>query len=170
MSCRLLIYVRRKVKLLSNSTPKIPSRFCWVGFDIEKLYWKHREVFAQLFLFPMRRNSVLSGFSFSLFINIHDWTEAKHDCKPFSAAAEYTPPPPMQRKHTADYHQHRANLELHLMISFSTTGRCADDCVCPDCTGWQDQTSYRWAGAGTVVHIIHRWASPRPSEIYDRVI
>ena len=38
--------------------------------------------------FPIRRNSVLFGFSFSLFVNIHDWTEAKHDCKPFSAAAE----------------------------------------------------------------------------------
>ena len=36
----------------------------------------------------MRRNSVLSGFSFSLFDDIHDWTEAKHDCRPFSAAAE----------------------------------------------------------------------------------
>ena len=39
-------------------------------------------------LFPIRRNSVLSGFTFSLFVDIHDWTEAKHDCKPFSAAAE----------------------------------------------------------------------------------
>ena len=29
----------------------------------------------------------LSGFSFSLFIDIHDWTEAKHGCKLFSAAA-----------------------------------------------------------------------------------
>ena len=38
--------------------------------------------------FPIRRNSVLSGFSSSLFVNIHDWTEAKHDSKPFSAAAE----------------------------------------------------------------------------------
>ena len=39
-------------------------------------------------LFPIRRNSVLSGFSFSLLVDIHDWTVAKHDCKPFSAAAE----------------------------------------------------------------------------------
>ena len=38
--------------------------------------------------FPKRRNSFLSGFSFSLFIVIHDWTEAKHDCKLFSAVAE----------------------------------------------------------------------------------
>ena len=34
----------------------------------------------------MRRNSVLSGFSFSLFVNIPDWTEAEHDCRPFSAS------------------------------------------------------------------------------------
>ena len=38
--------------------------------------------------FPIWRNSVLSGFSFSLLVDMHDWTEAKHDCKPFSAAAE----------------------------------------------------------------------------------
>ena len=30
----------------------------------------------------------LFGFSFSLLVDIHDWTEAKHDCKPFSAATE----------------------------------------------------------------------------------
>ena len=36
----------------------------------------------------MRINSVLSGFSFSLFIDIQDWTEAKHNCKPFSVAVE----------------------------------------------------------------------------------
>ena len=38
--------------------------------------------------FLIKRNSVLSGFSFSLVVDIHDWTEAKHDCKPFSAAGE----------------------------------------------------------------------------------
>ena len=38
--------------------------------------------------FPMRRNSVVSWFSFSLFVDIHDWTEAKQDCRPFNAAAE----------------------------------------------------------------------------------
>ena len=32
-------------------------------------------------LFPIKRNSVLSGFSFSLFMDIND-------CKPFSTAAE----------------------------------------------------------------------------------
>ena len=38
--------------------------------------------------FPIMRNSDLSGFSFSLLVDIHHWTEAKHDCKPFSAGAE----------------------------------------------------------------------------------
>ena len=41
------------------------------------------------FSFPIRRNSVLSGFSFGLLVDIHDLTEAKHDCKPFSATAQY---------------------------------------------------------------------------------
>ena len=36
--------------------------------------------------FPIRNNSIICGFSFSFFV--HDWTEAKHDCKPVSAAAE----------------------------------------------------------------------------------
>ena len=58
----------------------IASRFCWVRFNNQKLYWKHRKIFALL--------RFLSGFSFSLFVDIHDWTEAKHDCRPFSAAAE----------------------------------------------------------------------------------
>ena len=39
-------------------------------------------------LFTIRRNSVSPGLSFSLFFDIEDWTEAKHDCKPFSVAAE----------------------------------------------------------------------------------
>ena len=30
----------------------------------------------------------MSGFSFSLFVYLHEWTEAMHNCKPFSAAAE----------------------------------------------------------------------------------
>ena len=40
--------------------------------------------------FPIRRNSALSWFSFSLVVNIHEWTEAKLDGKPFSAAAQST--------------------------------------------------------------------------------
>ena len=54
-------------------------------------------------LFPIRRNSVLSGFSLSLFVDIHDWTEAKHDCKTLSDAAEF----PDEKEYRAGYHQHR---------------------------------------------------------------
>ena len=39
--------------------------------------------------FPIWRNSVLSEFSFSLFVDIHDWTEDQLDGKPLSAAAEF---------------------------------------------------------------------------------
>ena len=54
-----------------------------ISFDTEKLNRKHWEVFAPLSFIPNKEE-----FSFSLFIDIHDWIEAKHDCKPFSAAAE----------------------------------------------------------------------------------
>ena len=51
----------------------------------------------------MSRNSVLSGFGFSLFVDIHDWTEAKHDCRSSSAATDF----PDERKYTAGCHQLR---------------------------------------------------------------
>ena len=47
-----------------------------------------RGIFFTVHSFPIMRNSVLSGFSFNLFVLIHDWIEAKHYCKLFSAAAE----------------------------------------------------------------------------------
>ena len=78
--------MRVEVEVFVEDHSKIAGRFCCVSFNTEKLYWKHRKIFAPL---PyMRRYSVLSGFSFSLFVDIHDWIEAKHDCRPFSAAAE----------------------------------------------------------------------------------
>ena len=43
--------------------------------------------------FPIRRNSVLSGFSFSLLVDIHDWTEAKHD------TGQARPATPAENKH-----------------------------------------------------------------------
>ena len=47
---------------------------------------KHREIFALLSFVPIRENCfILSGFTFDLFIFIHDWTEAIHACKPSSA-------------------------------------------------------------------------------------
>ena len=54
----------------------------------------------------MRRNSVISGFSFSLFVDIRDWIEAKHDCRPFSAAAE-SPDEKEIYSWLAGYRQHR---------------------------------------------------------------
>ena len=75
----------RKVQFLSNITPKI---LCRVSFDTEKLNRKHREVFALLSFVPGKEEFSLSGFSFSLFVNIHDLPEAKHDCKSFRATAE----------------------------------------------------------------------------------
>ena len=52
----------------------------WTGWKYEwvNYWWK-----------PIRKISVLSGFGFILFVDIDDWTEAKHDCIPFSAAAEF---------------------------------------------------------------------------------
>ena len=67
---------------------KITSRFSRVSFDTEELNGNIERHLLRCPSFPMRRNSVLSGFGFSLLVDIHDWTEAKHDCKPFSAAAE----------------------------------------------------------------------------------
>ena len=81
-------YVWVEGEIFVKNYPKIPSRFSRVSFDTEKLNRKHREVLALLSFVLIRRNSVLSGFGFSLFVDIHDWTEAKHDCKPFSAAAQ----------------------------------------------------------------------------------
>ena len=66
---------------------KISSNFC--GFvSTSKSSTGSREIFALLPFVPDEENSVLSGLSFSLFTVIHDCTEAKHNCKLLSAAAE----------------------------------------------------------------------------------
>ena len=67
---------------------KIASRFCWVSFNTQSSIGNINRYLLHCRSFPMRRNSVLSGFSFSLFVYIHDWTAAKHESGPFSAAAE----------------------------------------------------------------------------------
>ena len=67
-----------------QDSPKILSRFCWIRFNTEQLNKKHEEIVAC-------SNKAEFSFicvHFQLFVDIHDWTEAKHDCKPFSAAAE----------------------------------------------------------------------------------
>ena len=68
-------YIWAKGEILSNITPRSS-----IG-NIERYLLRCRS-------FSIRRNSVLSGFSISIFVDIHDWTEAKHDCKPFSATEE----------------------------------------------------------------------------------
>ena len=70
---------------LSSITPSFPNRFCLVTFDTKKLNRK-QEVFALLSFVPKKEHSSL--IRVNLFINIRDWTEAKHDCEPFSAAVE----------------------------------------------------------------------------------
>ena len=59
---------------------KIPSRFCWVSFDTEKLNRKHTDVFALLSFIPNKEE-----FSFTLAIIPTMYT--KGNCK-------VQPPPP----------------------------------------------------------------------------
>ena len=49
---------------------------------------RERERFAPLPVTAMKRNFALSGFSFGLSTNIHDWTKATHNYELFSAAEE----------------------------------------------------------------------------------
>ena len=75
-------------KIFVKYYSKILGSFCWVSIDTEKVNRKHREVFAPLSFLPDKEEFRFSRVQFSLFIHIHEWTEAKHNCKPFSAAAE----------------------------------------------------------------------------------
>ena len=93
----------QKVKYLSNITPRFRADLAGLVLTPRSVIGNIDKYLLRCRSFSIRRNSVLSGFSFSLFVDIHDWTEAKHDCKPFSAAAES----PDARKRTAGCHQHR---------------------------------------------------------------
>ena len=53
-----------------------PSRVC---FHIHQGDREHSKIFFRCFLWPMRRNTVSSGFNFSLFDDIQFWTEARQD-------------------------------------------------------------------------------------------
>ena len=78
--------------------PRFWADFAVLVFDTKYLSGKQRYLLrCPLFLM---RNSVLSGFSFSLFIDIRDWTKAKHDCKPLLQQNHL-----MQRTHKARCHQ-----------------------------------------------------------------
>ena len=60
-----------------------------LNFDTKKINRKYREILPPLSVVPNKEKfSFFSGFGFSLFINIRDWTEAKHYCKAFGAAVE----------------------------------------------------------------------------------
>ena len=73
---------------MSNVTPRFQVDFARLALTLEKSKGNIERYLLRCLSFPIRRNSVLSGFSFSIFVNIHEWTEAKYDCRPFSAAAE----------------------------------------------------------------------------------
>ena len=76
------------MKVSSSTTPRFRADFAGLGFTPKSSMGNIERNSLHCRSFPIRRNSVLSGFSFGLFINIHDWTKAKNDCKPFSATAE----------------------------------------------------------------------------------
>ena len=76
------------VKIIVENYPEIPSNIAGLVMTLNSPMGHIEKTFLLSHSFPIRRNSVLSRFSFSLIVDIHDWTEAKHDCKPFSAAAE----------------------------------------------------------------------------------
>ena len=73
---------KRKVKILSNITLRFRADFAGLVLTPKSSIGNIKRYFFLCHSFPIRRNSVLSGFSFSLFVNIHDWTEARRDCKP----------------------------------------------------------------------------------------
>ena len=77
-----------EVNLLSKITPRFWAHFAGLILTPELEIGNIERYLLCCCSFLTRRNSVLSAFSFSLFISIQDWTEAKHHCKPFSAAAE----------------------------------------------------------------------------------
>ena len=81
-------YMWEEGEIFTKYYTKIPSRFSRVSFDTQKLNRKHREVFAPLLFIPNKEEFSFIWVQFSLFIDIHDWTEAIHDCEPFSAAEE----------------------------------------------------------------------------------
>ena len=74
---------------MSKITPRFRADFAGLVLTLKSLIRNIERNLLRHHLFPTRRNSVFSGFSFGLFVDIYDWTEAKRYCKPFSAAAEY---------------------------------------------------------------------------------
>ena len=76
------------MKVVSNITPRLRADLAGLVLTPRSSTGNIERYLRRCRSFPIRRNSLLSGFSFSLFVDIHDWTEAKHGCKLFSVAAE----------------------------------------------------------------------------------
>ena len=76
------------MNLLSKIIPRFQADLAGSVLTLKSSIGSIERYLLHCHSFPIRRNSVLSIFTFSLFINIHDWTEAKHDCKPFGATDE----------------------------------------------------------------------------------
>ena len=106
-------YVWAQGEIFIENYPKIPSKFSRVSFDTEKLNRKHREVFALL-------SFVSDKEEFSLLVDIHDWTEAKHDCKPLSTAAEF---PDAKKIYTDGCRQHTDGEGKEVNRSWCSTER-----------------------------------------------
>ena len=65
------------MKYLSNITARFQAHFSRLVLTPKSSVGKKEGYLLCCRSFPIRRNSDLSGFSFSLFVDIHDWTEAK---------------------------------------------------------------------------------------------
>ena len=87
MSYRLLIYVSGHWNFCRKLPQYSKADFAGIVLTLKTSIRNIERYLLHSRSFSLRRNSVLSGFSFSLF-DIHDWTDAKHDCKLFSATAE----------------------------------------------------------------------------------
>ena len=67
---------------------KIPSTFYWASFDTKSTIENIREVFALLLFIPDKEEISFIWVQFQFNRRNHDWTEAKHDCKPFYVTIE----------------------------------------------------------------------------------
>ena len=67
----------------SNLTPKFLTVTAGTKLLPRMSVGKNDASSACCFLFPKTINSVLSGLSFNLFADIHNWTDDKHFCTSF---------------------------------------------------------------------------------------
>ena len=75
-------------EVLSNITPRLRADLAGLVLTPKSSIGNVESYLLCCLSFPIRRNLILSGFSFSLLVDIDEWTEAKHYCKPFSANAD----------------------------------------------------------------------------------